>query len=87
MTHKDESKKIDAAIAQLHEDYLIAFAQWNADFEDFLHKFVLNPCMSRRAKKRWEKAQRKKTKEKNEKISIDTQDRRTHVATRRRRKD
>jgi hypothetical protein len=58
LTEEETKKKIDAAIAQWRADYL----QWNTDYEAFLRESVLNPWMSRRAKKRWDKAQRKKAK-------------------------
>jgi hypothetical protein len=57
LTEEETKKKIDAAIAQWHADYL----QWQADYKG-LFELLLNPSMSRREKKRWDKAQRKKAK-------------------------
>ena len=61
MTEEEAKKKIDAAIAQWHADYHEAIMRWQTDYKD-LFELLLNPSMSRRAKKRWDKAQRKKAK-------------------------
>ena len=57
MTEEETKKKIDAAIAQYYADYL----RWQSDYDSLLQS-LLNPSMSRREKKRWDKAQRKKAK-------------------------
>jgi hypothetical protein len=53
-----EEEKIDAAIAQWHAKYYAAIVQWQAD-HDALLQSLLNPSMSRRENRRWEKAQRR----------------------------
>ncbi len=60
---EETKKKIDAAIAQWHADYHDAIMQWQADYNS-LFESLLNPSMSRREKRRCDKAQRKKAKEK-----------------------
>jgi hypothetical protein len=54
LTEEETKKKIDAAIAQYYADYL----QWQSDYDSLLQS-LLNPSMSRRAKKRWDKAERR----------------------------
>ena len=63
MTEEETKKKIDAAIAQWHAKYHDAIMQWQADYKG-LFELLLNPSMSRREKRRCDKAQRKKAKEK-----------------------
>ena len=58
MTEEETKKKIDAAIAQWHADYHEAIMQWQADYNG-LFQLLLNPSMSRREKKRCDKAQRR----------------------------
>jgi hypothetical protein len=61
MTEEETKPPLDAAIAQWHADYHEAIMQWQADYKG-LFELLLNPSMSRREKKRWDKAQRKKAK-------------------------
>jgi len=52
-------KEISAAIAKWHADYNAAFSQWHADYKG-LFELLLNPQMSRREKRRCEKAERRR---------------------------
>ena len=61
MTEEETRKKINAAIAQWHAKYNDAIMQWQADYKS-LFELLLNQSMSRREKKRWDKAERKKAK-------------------------
>jgi len=48
----------NAAIAQWHAKYYAAIVQWQAD-HDALLQSLLNPSMSRRENRRWEKTERR----------------------------